>query len=109
LKTDLDIRPIYHQKDKYIEPHIWLGILAYQIVNYIKKNLSKADINDSWTTIIRKMATMQISTTSVMNDKQQLLYIKLCTRPTNYQKIVFETLKYKPRPFTRKTKVVTQL
>ena len=31
LKSDLDIRPIFHQKDTYIEPHIWLGILAYQV------------------------------------------------------------------------------
>ena len=109
LKTDLDIRPIYHQKDKYIEPHIWLGILAYQIVNYIKRHLKKAEIHDSWSMIVSKMSTMQSSTTSVMNEKKQLLYINLCTRPTNYQKKIFETLNYKSRPFTRKTKVVTQL
>jgi hypothetical protein len=109
LKTDLDIRPIYHQKDKYIESHIWLGIIAYQVVNYIKQNLRKADINDSWTTIVNKMSTMQSSTTTVLNDKQQQLYIKLCTRPTKYQKTIFDTLKYKSRPYTRKTKVVTQL
>jgi len=109
LKTDLDIRPIYHQKDKYIEPHIWLGILAYQIVNYIKKNLKKNNINDSWTTIVRKMSTMQSSTSTVMNDKQQQLYIKLCTRPTQYQKTIFQTMKYKSRPYIRKTKVVTQM
>ncbi len=109
LKTDLDIRPIYHQKDKYIEPHIWLGILGYQIVNYIKQNLKKNNISDSWTTIVRQMSTMQSSTTVVVNDKQQQLYIKLCTRPNQYQKTIFETLKYKSRPYTRKTKVVTQL
>lgn len=109
LKTDLDIRPIHHQKDKYIEPHIWLGILAYQVVNYIKQNLRKVNINDSWTSIVRKMSTMQSSTTTVVNDKQQQLYIKLCTRPTQYQKTIFETLKYKHRPYTRKTKVVTQM
>lgn len=32
LKTDLSIRPIHHQIDRYIDPHIWLGIIAYQIV-----------------------------------------------------------------------------
>ena len=109
LKTDLDIRPIYHQKDKYIEPHIWLGIVAYQIVNYIKRNLAKNNINDSWTTIVNKMSSMQSSTTTVINDKQQQLYIKLCTRPTVYQNKVFQSLGYKERPFTRKTKVVTQM
>jgi len=109
LKTDLDIRPIHHQKDKYIEPHIWLGILAYQVVNYIKQTLKKENISDSWTTIVQKMLTMQSSTTTVLNDKQQQLYIKLCTRPTQYQKTIFKILGYKERPYTRKTKVVTQL
>jgi len=109
LKTDLDIRPIHHQKDKYIEPHIWLGIIAYQIVNYIKRNLAEHNINDSWTTIVNKMSSMQSSTTTVINEKQEQLYIKLCTRPTAYQKTVFQSLGYKARPFTRKTKVVTQM
>ena len=109
LKTDLDIRPIYHQKDKYIEPHIWLGILAYQIVNYIKRNLANNNINDSWITIVNKMSSMQSSTTIVTNDKQQQLYIKLCTKPTIYQKTVFQSLGYKSRPYVRKTKVVTQM
>jgi hypothetical protein len=109
LKTDLDIRPIYHQKDKYIEPHIWLGILAYQLVNYIKRNLAKNNINDSWTTIVNKMSSMQSSTTTGTNNKQEQLYIKLCTRPTQYQKSVFRALNYKHRPYIRKTKVVTQM
>ena len=109
LKTDLDIRPIYHQKDKYIEPHIWLGIIAYQMVNYIKRKLANNNNNDSWTTIVNKMSSMQASTTTVINDKQQQLYIKLCTKPTLYQKMVFNALGYKDRPFTRKTKVVTQM
>lgn len=109
LKTDLDIRPVHHQKDKYIEPHIWLGILAYQLVNYIRLNLAKNDINDSWTAIVNKMSSMQSSTTTVTNDKQEQLYIKLCTRPTQYQKSVFDALNYKHRPYVRKTKVVTQM
>jgi transposase len=50
LKTDLKIRPIHHQKDKYIEPHIWLGILACQMVNCIRKALKENRIDYSWTT-----------------------------------------------------------
>jgi hypothetical protein len=109
LKTDLDIRPIYHQKDKYIEPHIWLGILSYQVVNYIKNKLKAQGNNDSWTSIVNKMRSMQASTVVIKDQKEQLIYIKLCTRPTQYQKSVFDILKYKDRPYVRKTKVVTQM
>lgn len=107
LKTDLNIRPIYHQKDAYIEPHIWLGILAYQVVNYIRRTLKQSDINYSWTRIVQKMNTIQSSTITLNNDQNQKLYAKLCTRPTKDQEKIFDALNFKHRPFVRKTKVVT--
>ena len=109
LKTDLNIRPIHHQKDKYIEPHIWLGIISYQVVNYIGKNLKRKQINHSWTKIVDLMKSMQSSLNTVNNDKKEKLYIKLCTRPTKTQKEIFDALNFKHRPYVRKTKVVTHL
>jgi|TARA_R110002050_G_C8916939_1_gene511181 hypothetical protein len=109
LKTDLKVRPIHHQKDKYIEPHIWLGIMAYQIVNYIRKGLKENKIDYSWTTIVEKMKSMQTSIVSMNNKENEKIYIKLCTRPTIDQQFIFDSLKYKHRPFVRKTKVVPQL
>jgi len=109
LKTDLDIRPVFHQKDAYIEPHIWLGILAYQAVNFIRKQLAEKDIHHSWTSIKERMCTMQSSTVSVNNDKNEKLYVKLCTRPTKEQKDIFTALNFKERPFVRKIKLVPQM
>lgn len=109
LKTDLNIRPIHHQKDKYIEPHIWLGILAYQIVNYIRTGLKENNIDYSWTTIVEKMRSMQSSIVSLDSKGNEKFYIKLCTRPTIDQQLIFDSLNYKHRPFVRKTKVVPQM
>ena len=109
LKTDLDIRPIYHQKDAYIEPHIWLGILSYQVVNYIRRVLKNNNINYSWQSITEKMKTMQSSIVSINNKENEKIYIKLCTRPTTDQKKIFDALNFKHRPFIRKTKLVPQL
>ena len=109
LKTDLNIRPVYHQKDAYIEPHIWLGIMAYQVVNYIRRTLKEKKINYSWTSILEKMKTMQSSIVSVNNKQNEKLYIKLCTRPTKEQKDIFDSLNFKHRPFVRKTKLVPQM
>lgn len=109
LKTDLDIRPIYHQKDEYIEPHIWLGILAYQVVNYIRQNLKQQNINYSWTAIVEKMQSMQSSLVTVNNQNNEKIYMKLCTRPSKDQQAIFDALKFKHRPYVRKTKVVTQM
>ncbi len=35
LKTDLSLRPLYHQEDLNAEAHIFLGIVAYGVVNTI--------------------------------------------------------------------------
>lgn len=108
LKSDLEIRPIFHQKDTYIEPHIWLGILAYQVVNYIRLKLGGHGINYSWSTIVEKMQAQQCSLQSI-NKKQGVIYTKMCTRPNADIKAIYDALGYKDRPYVRKSKVVTQL
>ena len=109
LKTDLNIRPIHHQKDAYIEPHIWIGIVAYQVVNYIRQVLKDNGINFSWRTIVEKMKTQKCSRISMEVKSAKRFYIKLCTRPGNDAKKIYEALAFKDRPYVRKTKVVTQL
>ncbi len=108
LKTDLDIRPIFHQKDAYIEPHIWLGIVAYQVVNYIKLKLNDAEINYSWSTIVEKMKSQQYSIQSANRKGGGKIYTKLCTQPSSDLKAIYSALGFKDRPFVRKSKVVTQ-
>lgn len=108
LKSDLNIRPIHHQKDAYIEPHIWLGIIAYQFVNYIKVGLAQKDINYSWSTIVNKMEAQRSSLQSMDTKNNGKMYTKLCTKPNSDIKSIFSSLGFKERPFVRKSKVVTQ-
>lgn len=109
LKTDLNIRPIHHQADKYIEPHIWLGIVAYQIGRFVRLKLKENGINYSWKTIVEKMNSQQISIISIDTKEQGKIYTKLITRPSVEQQAIYNALGFKHRPFTRKTKVVTHL
>ena len=82
--------------------------LAYQVVNYIRLKLAVHGIKYSWTTIVEKMQAQQCSLQSV-NKKEGVIYTKLCTRPNEDMKAIYEALGYKDRPFVRKSKVVTQL
>jgi len=52
---------------------------------------------------------MQSSVVTVSNDKNEKVYIKLCTRQSNDQKAIFDALNFKHKPFTKKTKVMTQM
>ncbi|WP_308755589.1 hypothetical protein [uncultured Bacteroides sp.] len=36
LKTDLNLRPIYHRKNSRSDAHLFFGLLSYWIVNTIR-------------------------------------------------------------------------
>jgi transposase len=44
LKTDLDIRPVYHKTDEGIKAHLHLAILAYWVVSSAQYQLRKKGI-----------------------------------------------------------------
>ena len=62
LKTDLHIRPLHHQLDHRIQSHIYLTMLAYQVVNTIRYMLKQKGINHDWRNIVRIMNTHTIQT-----------------------------------------------
>ena len=57
LKTDLDIRPVHHQKDKNTEAHIFTGIVAYQLVHAIRHGLKRQGIIHDWRRIRNIMSS----------------------------------------------------
>jgi transposase len=60
LKKELGLRPIYHSSQDRTCAHIYISILAYQLVNYMRRKLKEADINDSWTTVRNTMETCRL-------------------------------------------------
>ncbi len=72
LKSDLNIRPIHHQNDERVEAHIYLTILAYQLVNTIRHMLKEKGLNHDWKNIIRIMSTQTIQTLMLPTDKKNI-------------------------------------
>jgi Transposase DDE domain len=70
LKSDLNLRPIHHQNDERIEAHLYLTMLAYQLVNTIRYMLKQKDIYYDWKNIIRIMSTQKIQTIKLPTDKK---------------------------------------
>lgn len=108
LKTDLSLRPVYHQKDSRTEAHIHLGVLAYMVVNTIRYKLKQKAIHHDWNNIIRIMNTQKIVTTSIKNDKEQVIIIKKCSQPNSEVIAIYQATKCKPIPFRLKKYVVPQ-
>jgi len=101
LKTDLDLRPIYHQNDDSTQAHLHLGILAYTLVNTIRYQLKREKINSSWTEIVRIANTQKRITTQGYNAAGTLIETRKCSEPSEKLKQIQAALKIKSKPFKR--------
>lgn len=106
LKTDLDLRPIYHKKDVSTMAHLHLGLLAYWVVNTIRHQLKRKDIHSSWREIVRTMNTQKAVTTLAQNTDDQVIMIRRCSEPSPQVRKLYDALKYKYAPFVKKKSVV---
>src|ERR1035438_10546236 len=106
LKNDLDLRPIYHKTDAASMAHLHLGLLAYWVVNTIRYQLKQKGIKNEWQDIVRIMNTQKIVTTTMQNDRNETICIRKCSEPIENVQAIYQALKYKPKPFTRKKFVV---
>lgn len=124
LKTDLDLRPIYHKKDDATMAHLNLGLLAYWIVNTVRYQLKKtgnnpyekhgiadkemdtSPINFQWKEIIRIMNTQKSVLTVSQNRYDETIISLRCSEPTPKAEAIYRRLKYKSKPFARKKFVV---
>ncbi|VAW25765.1 hypothetical protein MNBD_BACTEROID06-955, partial [hydrothermal vent metagenome] len=80
LKSDLLLRPVYHQKDERVAAHIYLAMLAYQLVNTIRYMLKEKQINHDWKNIIRIMNTQTIQSV-LLNTETKKICIRKPARP----------------------------
>lgn len=106
LKTDLDLRPIYHRNDTATMAHLHLGILAYWMVNTIRHQLKANKINLNWQEIVRITNTQKIITTYAKNQNDETVYIRRCSEPNQKVKAIYQSLKFKNYPFVKRKSVV---
>ena len=107
LKTDLDIRPIHHQKGKNTEDHIFAGIVACQMVHAIRRAMKREGINHSWRRIRNIMSSQTIVTTRMKLENKDGIVLRNVTQPNQEQTKIYRALKFKQTsPKTRKKTVI---
>ncbi len=104
LKSDLNMRPVFHQKPEHIEAHLNLAVLAYFIVSFIRYKLKSKGIRYCWNEIVRIMNTQKCNINTIINKQKMKILIKICTRPTLKTLQIYKAMNYKSVPFYRKKK-----
>jgi hypothetical protein len=104
LKTDLNLRPIYHQTDDRSDAHLFFGLLAYWVVNTIRCQLKREGESCYWTEIVRRVSTQKLVTTEGRNPLGDIVQMRQCSNPSKQATAIYDKLKLKYAPF-RKIKI----
>ncbi len=98
LKSELGLRPIYHSTGRRAEGHLFITVLAYQLVQVIRKRLRAVGLRSSWTTL-RRILRRQVRTTSVFEARSgYTLHVRTTSYPDADQREIYEALGINPVP-----------
>ncbi len=109
LKSDIRIRPIYHHKDKRIEGHIFLSLLAYHVLHTIEWTLRKKGDSRSWESIKEILIPHQMVTVIIPDDKGRVHHLRLLTEASIDEEEIYERLNLNARPFKTRHIVVGEM
>lgn len=95
LKTELGLRPIFHQKQSRVDGHLFITLLAYSILHTIRYKLKQNNIHHSWDRIKEILNTTHRITTSMKCKDGLTLYVRQSETLNEKQKEIYNILNIK--------------
>lgn len=92
LKSELGMRPIFHQITKRVTGHLFISVLAYHLVHSIRYQLKKANITSSWSDLRKQLAGQNRVTISMHCKNNDVIHIRKSTRPEPRQQKIYSAL-----------------
>lgn len=92
LKRDLGLRPNRHQKEDRVDGHIFITVLAYQLMCWICRTLEDNGDRRDWDTIRRVLRTHCYTTIILPTKGRQVYRIRKAAQPEECQKEIYRTL-----------------
>jgi len=92
LKTELGIRPVFHQKGDRCAAHLFISVLAYHLLNTIELALSGKGEHKRWSTIREELATHMRTTVIMTDSDEKIHHIRVSSSPEPRQKAVYDML-----------------
>lgn len=93
LKSDLSIRPIYHQKDARIEAHIFVAFMAYCLQVTLKHRLRALAPGLTPRAVLEKFAAMQMVDVHLPTTDGRYLILPRYTQPDPDQRLLLSQMR----------------
>ena len=98
LKSELGLRPIFHHKPIRAEGHLFITVIAYQLVQVIRQRLRQSGEHASWNTLRRILEGQQRITATFRRADGRTLHVRKATRAEPPQQAIYDALAIDPEP-----------
>lgn len=92
LKSELGMRPVFHQVTARVTGHLFISVLAYHLVHCIRYRLKKADIVTGWSGLREQLAGQNRTTVSMRCKNDDIVHVRKSTRPEPRQQEIYSAL-----------------
>ena len=106
LKSELGLRPVYHHSEDRVDGHLFITVLAYQLVQIIRKRLAEKGIHSRWQTLRNLLNGQQRVTATFRRADGLTLHVRKATRAEPEQLKIYTALGIDPAPGGAKKMVV---
>jgi transposase len=91
-KSDLRLRPVWHQKEERVRAHILVCFLAYVLWKTLERLCSRAGLGDEPRRVLRELSNIQLVDVILPTSAGMELKRSCVTTPTPHQRILLERL-----------------
>lgn len=92
LKSELGLRPVFHQKTRRVSGHLFITLLAYHLVHTIRIQLKKKGIHSSWSDLRKQLRGQNRTTVTMHCPNGTAVHIRKSTRPEPRQQAIYEAM-----------------
>ena len=92
LKSELGMRPVFHQITKRVTGHLFISVLAYHLVHSLRYRLKATGINNSWSDLRKQLAGQNRVTVSLQCRNDNVVHVRKSTRPESRQQKIYSAL-----------------
>jgi transposase len=98
MKSELGLRPIYHQKEKRCDGHIFITTIAYHLLHTIRFKLRHRGVRFCWNTIRKQLSTQVRITTTMKRKDNKVVHIRKSSKAEESHKVIFDALNLSHQP-----------
>ena len=98
LKTDLGLRPVFHQIERRVDAHLFISLLAYIFVHTIRLQLQACGITESWDKLRAILSSQVRITATVQCEDGRTVHVRKATRPEAAFQRIYPALKHSANP-----------